>query len=214
MIRFFNLLLSPFDKLAGRWLSWRADQAYKSVDPKTDVEIQRVEFSKEKGLEIVGTAPGITYLADECTELLKKFKADNYIQFDMMPRYDRGQKPVRVTVAFANGEMPAMRADRLSKQIENIANRMNTCHEHILDIVADWEDKLSDYEEGLNLIRNWAKAYPLSIFPEPDLQRARELLEAGGITLDAVSAGAIRSAVCAIENIVNRAFPDEEGENE
>jgi hypothetical protein len=95
------------------------------VDPNTDVEIQRVEFSKEKGLNIVGTAPGIAYLADECTELLKKFKADNYIQFDMMPRYDRGQKPVCVTVAFANGEMPAMRADRLSRIIDGFVSAVN-----------------------------------------------------------------------------------------
>lgn len=35
---------------------------------------------------------------------------------------------------------------------------------------------------------NWLKAYPLDIFPQPDLTKAAELLKAGGLTLDAVSA--------------------------
>jgi hypothetical protein len=37
-------------------------------------------------------------------------------------------------------------------------------------------------------IKQWLAAYPLSVFPEPDLEKAAELLKAGGQTLDAVSA--------------------------
>jgi hypothetical protein len=39
---------------------------------------------------------------------------------------------------------------------------------------------------------NWLSAYPLDVFPEPDLKKARELLEAGGLTLDSVSADMAR----------------------
>jgi hypothetical protein len=59
---------------------------------------------------------------------------------------------------------------------------------------------------ALYQIAQWSRAYPLSVFPEPDLARARELLEAGGITLDAVSASAIRHAVKGAGDIAARAL--------
>jgi hypothetical protein len=46
--------------------------------------------------------------------------------------------------------------------------------------------------EALKQIVEWARAYPLQAFPEPDFVKARALLEAGGITLDAVSASNMR----------------------
>jgi hypothetical protein len=38
----------------------------------------------------------------------------------------------------------------------------------------------------------WSEAYPIDIFPEPDLRRVHELLQSCGMTLDAVSASAMR----------------------
>lgn len=49
--------------------------------------------------------------------------------------------------------------------------------------------------ETLGQIEAWSRAYPLDIFPEPDMKKVRALLEAGGITLDAVSAYAMRHVV-------------------
>jgi hypothetical protein len=37
-------------------------------------------------------------------------------------------------------------------------------------------------------LEHWLDAYPLAVFPEPDLKKARALLEAGGMTLDSLSA--------------------------
>jgi hypothetical protein len=71
-------------------------------------------------------------------------------------------------------------------------------------------DKLADRNEQLRValhqIYTWSKAYPLSVFPEPDLSRARELLEAGGITLDAVSASAMRHVIEGVGDIAGRAL--------
>jgi len=44
----------------------------------------------------------------------------------------------------------------------------------------------------LEYIENRLAAYPLKVFPEPDHAKAHELLQAGGMTLDAVSASASR----------------------
>jgi len=60
-------------------------------------------------------------------------------------------------------------------------------------------------QEALEQIVRWSEAYPLDIFPEPDLQKARELLAAGGITLDAVSAHCMRHVVDGIGKIAREA---------
>lgn len=49
--------------------------------------------------------------------------------------------------------------------------------------------------DALEKLHQWAKAYPLEVFPEPDLKRAHELLKAGGMTLDAISASNMRHVI-------------------
>ena len=67
------------------------------------------------------------------------------------------------------------------------------------------EVKAEKYEDALKQIDNWAKAYPLDIFPEPDFTRVREVLEAAGITLDSVSASNMRRVIQGVERIVAEA---------
>ena len=48
---------------------------------------------------------------------------------------------------------------------------------------------------NITTLHEWAQAYPLTVFPEPDLVRAHEVLQAAGMTLDAISAGAMRHVI-------------------
>ena len=61
-------------------------------------------------------------------------------------------------------------------------------------------------QEALERIVSWSEAYPLDIFPEPDMKRARELLAAGGITLDAVSAYCMRHVISGVGEIAREAI--------
>ena len=70
------------------------------------------------------------------------------------------------------------------------------------------EQKLAAALDALQQIDNWARAYPLTVFPEPDLERAAELLAAGGITLDAVSASSMRYVLSGISAIVATALAE------
>lgn len=63
------------------------------------------------------------------------------------------------------------------------------------DIMPLLLDALEAAYAALGEIQRWSEAYPEDVFIEPDWKRARQLLESGGITLDAVSAGAIRPVV-------------------
>lgn len=78
--------------------------------------------------------------------------------------------------------------------------------------MSDREERL---EEALYSILNWSRAYPLAVFPEPDLKKARALLEAGGITLDSVSASCMRHCVRGVGRIAREALEEEpDGEEE
>jgi len=63
-------------------------------------------------------------------------------------------------------------------------------------------EKIEDLEDILHRIKQWCEAYPIGIFPEPDFKRAHELLTAGGITLDAISASNMRHVVTQIAKMI------------
>ncbi len=67
-------------------------------------------------------------------------------------------------------------------------------------------DEIDRLEEALQRIEQWSRAYPLEIFPEPDLKKAQALLEAGGMTLDAISAHAMRHAIEGVGEIARYAL--------
>jgi hypothetical protein len=66
----------------------------------------------------------------------------------------------------------------------------------VLEITLAVRDaKIERLRTALGQIAEWSRAYPLKVFPEPDWAHVRKLLEAGGITLDAVSASNMRHVV-------------------
>jgi hypothetical protein len=71
------------------------------------------------------------------------------------------------------------------------------------------EDRIDTLTEALQHIVQWADAYPPDIFPEPDWKKARALLEAGGMTLDSVSAHNMRYAIEGVGKIAREALGDD-----
>jgi len=65
--------------------------------------------------------------------------------------------------------------------------------------------ELENTEDALLRIEQWCDAYPLDIFPEPDLQRVREALALAGITIDAVTASNCRHVLMGIRRIIDAA---------
>ena len=78
-----------------------------------------------------------------------------------------------------------------------------------LSIVQEGADRIEHLErvlmqarEALESLHQWSNAYPLSVFPQPDFAKAHELLQAGGMTLDAISASNMRHVVNGIGRTV------------
>lgn len=73
---------------------------------------------------------------------------------------------------------------------------------------------ISSQGDALREIEAWSRSYPLKVFPEPDHRRAAELLEAGGMTLDAISADAMRYVLKEVGEIARRALSNEQNAGE
>lgn len=112
-------MLEMIDRLAGWWLDWRMRQAVANHPELKRFGIERFE-GHEGGFDLVMTTPVAAILADGLAEFLQENNAENYIQFDVMPRLDRGLPPVRVTVQWANGMSPAQKAAMLEERIEEL----------------------------------------------------------------------------------------------
>ena len=71
------------------------------------------------------------------------------------------------------------------------------------------EDRIEDLEAALTRIIEWADAYPVQVFPEVDKEyskRAHEVLVAHGMTLDRLSADAMRHCLKGVRRIASAAL--------
>jgi hypothetical protein len=64
------------------------------------------------------------------------------------------------------------------------------------------EDKLDALREALHQIAQWSEAYPTAVFPEV----AARVLKRSGLSLDAISAHAMRHALDGVGHIAKAAL--------
>ena len=173
-------LLSYLDKLAGKWLDWRTDQAIKSLPPELqEFKLHKAEINTTEW-EITALAPGIVAMADEAAELLSSQGAKNYLQFDLMPRLDRGKPPIRVTVQWAHGESPAKQNARLRDQIEQVEKELARMLQAVypsINLLSSLSGLLSQVDLGLVVPMIEADrrlSYHLSHFQNPEPENKEE----------------------------------------
>lgn len=90
--------------------------------------------------------------------------------------------------------------------IEAYRNQSELSLEEMIDAELDRLDRANErMSDSIHKIKNWTEAYPLQVFPEPDMKRAAEVLKGAGITLDAISASNMRHVLNGIKGIVDAA---------
>lgn len=103
--------------------------------------------------------------------------------------------------------MPAEVADR--SKIALLEAEVSTLREHLAEVNRLMSlncRKVERLEEALQRIVAWAEAYPLDIFPEPDLNAVRKWLQSGGHSLDQVSASNMRHVIKGVGEIARGAL--------
>ena len=82
------------------------------------------------------------------------------------------------------------------------------CVKSLINECKELQAENTKLQEALERIKTWSEAYPLKAFPKPDLKKAREVLEAAGMTLDSISADAMRHVINGVKNIVEQALKE------
>lgn len=59
-------------------------------------------------------------------------------------------------------------------------------------------------EQFAEWVEQWATAYPVDVFPEPDMSRVRDVLTAAGLSLDQVSASNMRHVITRVRDELKR----------
>jgi len=78
-------------------------------------------------------------------------------------------------------------------------------------VTEDEDDRFERMADALRRIAQWAQAYPLVAFPEPDdgyWLRARRTLERGGLSLDRIEASHKRNVATQAAEIASAALED------
>lgn len=71
------------------------------------------------------------------------------------------------------------------------------------DLLDEIGSQIEDMQDKLHKISQWAEAYPIKIFPEPDLKKATKVLEENSMTLDSISASNMRHVLQGVKDIIN-----------
>ena len=64
------------------------------------------------------------------------------------------------------------------------------------------------FEEALRRLLLWSNVYSRDVFPEPDWEKAEELLKAGGISLDAIRLHCMRHVMERVGQIAREALDE------
>lgn len=102
----------------------------------------------------------------------------------------------------------AARIAALEAEVENLRQSITewAAEARQMKSERDAERQRAEQAEGvLESLRAWALAYPVAVFPEPDFAKAHELLQAGDITLDAISASTMRHTLAMVLSEIERA---------
>ncbi|EKD40808.1 MAG: hypothetical protein ACD_74C00158G0007 [uncultured bacterium] len=105
--------------------------------------------------------------------------------------YENGAEPFRLLT------LSEILTEEATTEYQNV--RLGLFLRKVLDFQAAENNRMRD---ALQRIANWQKAYPLEVFPEPDLKRAHEVLKAAGMGLDGISASNMRHVLGGIKEIV------------
>ena len=97
-------------------------------------------------------------------------------------------------------KMEAERANRLLANCEERHERLDRVDTALAKRVGDM---IAHNATVMVKLTDWLKAYPLDIFPEPDLKKAHALLQAGGMTLDVISGHIGRDVLTRVLKIID-----------
>jgi hypothetical protein len=69
-------------------------------------------------------------------------------------------------------------------------------------------DREERFEKALQRLLHWSRVYSRDVFPEPDWEKAGELLKAGGISIDVIRLHCMRNVMERVGQIAREALAE------
>jgi hypothetical protein len=73
---------------------------------------------------------------------------------------------------------------------------------------APMSEREKRFEEALRRLLQWSEIYSRNVFPEPDWEKAGELLKAGGISIDVIRLHCMRHVMERVGEIAREALAE------
>jgi hypothetical protein len=97
--------------------------------------------------------------------------------------------------------------DATNRQVEILSDALSESRREVDALVAlARANEREHYDDLFAQIKSWSKAYPISVFPEPDFKKAHEVLKANGMTLDAISASNMKHVITQVQAMIDAAI--------
>lgn len=112
------------------WIERDYERHAKRLAPElAELGIRHMEATPT-GWEGTFVTPAAAEIANIMADMLNDADAENYLTFDFLPRLDRQVRPVRVTVQWANGLNPGLKAAALERQNAELRQRIAELEAH------------------------------------------------------------------------------------
>ena len=206
---------------------WQNECYQEPVEKPPESEIEAIELDKMCVSELVAKYES----SHNAITVLKRKLREAYESDDWMKKatefYQNGGCPICFSTDEAGckegcyfGQLQRQ-VDEIekppAKTLENDSGRLIATLEITLnklnEIIEQQAERIEVLEAGLTKIDNWAKAYPLKVFPEPDFKKIAQVLKTAGISLDAITASNMRHVINGVKNIVEQALKVKDDNN-
>jgi len=116
--------------------------------------------------------------------------------------FDNDGDPTPAALLSPMEDLMRQDAESQREDYQSALRELAAAEAQVAQLRADAERK----DEAMEKLRQWALAYPLSVFPEPDFAKAHEVLSAAGMTIDSISASNMRHVITQVVKILDAAI--------
>ncbi|MEL0099842.1 MAG: hypothetical protein VW907_09825 [Opitutae bacterium] len=115
----------------------------KQYNAENGTEFKSIKYDQDGesySVNAIMEHPGVAILAEDACSLLEKSGGKNYFEFTLMPRIDRGIRPIVITVRWHDGMTPGEKAARLDAALTDLTV---TCDVFLQDLYESYPEGLA-----------------------------------------------------------------------
>jgi hypothetical protein len=140
-------MVNWIDKLAGWWLDGRTRANIRGFNAENKASFRKfnAEIDEDGNYTINAFVehPSVAILAEDACAILEDAGGANYLEISLMPRIDKGRRPIVLTLRWWSGMTPAEKAGKLETALSDLTA---VCQRLVDDVRACYPEGIADLE--------------------------------------------------------------------